>query len=183
MGKRAGAIEQIAETLTARKNREKAERASRRPVVQDVAVPIDEFTAKHGDYARDGTKLRNRTVDAVEGWRARNLLSDQQYRAIELCQRLWLEAHTEPNQVMDYLKIPGMPGGTGLLQQYALDDLAWLKHRIPLAYWDVFENICRWNMLAHIAGVKLADGNRRRNDRALLVVQFVADLVAAWKRL
>ena len=181
MGRGTKALAEIAKQLEAKKRKVKPKAVKAAPV-----VPIDEFTARHGAYVRDGTKLRNAHVDTVARWKSMGLISETQARAIELCQDLWERAGSPPGLVMDLLKIPGMPGGTGASQHDALRQLAEMRDgfKPPVdTYFDVFENVVRWNEPGGVAGSRWANDDGRASQSALMCVRFVADMIAMWRRL
>lgn len=144
---------------------------------------VNDFAAQHGDYERDGLRgQRNRGGTPIARWRTADLLDDRQWTAIEYCIRLWERAARDTGLVMDLTKIIGLPPSSGWSQQEALDELASFKNQIPAIYWEVFENVCRWDEPAGVAGSRLATNKRSAIDRAQLCVRFVADLIATWKR-
>lgn len=176
------ALTEIAKALTAKKQQAEKLKAAPKPE-RAIVVPIDDFMAKHGDYHREGVKLVNRHVTTVSRWKSDSLLNETQLRAIEICEDLWECAGSPQGLVMDLMKIPGMPGGSGMRQQDALDELASFKTKIPETYWRVFENVVRWNEPGGAAGSRFANDNPRAAQSALMCVRFVADLVAMWRRL
>jgi hypothetical protein len=176
------ALTELGKQLEARKRHAEKLKAVAKPE-RAVVVPIDEFMAKHGDYHRDGVKLINRHVTTVARWKTDSLLNETQLRAIELCEDLWEHAGSPQGLVMDLMKIPGLPGGSGMRQQDALDELASFKAKVPQTYWNVFENVVRWNEPGGAAGSRFANDNPRAAQSALMCVRFVADLIGMWRRL
>lgn len=154
---------------------------------------VNAFAANHGMYAKDSdddrakegksTLTRNRHVDPVERWKSLNLLSVTQVAGIDYCLDLWEKTNTSAPVVADLLRIPGMPGGSGMAQHYALQELADLKARVPYEYWVVWENVCRDGEPGGRAGSRWAEDDKRASHAALMCVRFVGDLVAMWRRL
>ena len=60
----------------------------------------------------------------------------------------------------------------------AREDLYRIMNYTPRPYWDVFENVCRHDEPAGIAGSRLGFGSRSAQDRAHTIVCFVADVIA-----
>lgn len=177
------ALTELGKQLEAKKQRAKVVKPKQE---RAVVIPIDAFTAQHGDYQREGVKIRNRHVTTVERWTADKLLSESQMRAIQVCEGLWHDAGSQQGLVMDLNKIPGLPGGSGMRQQHALDELAWLKkHFAPPSdvYWHIFEAVCRDDEPGGRAGSRFASDNARASMAALMCVRFVADKIAEWRRL
>jgi hypothetical protein len=172
----------MASTKNERKRRSgKAADAIDRIANDDQVSP---FARQHGAYVKDGNRgVMNRGGTPVARWRSAGLLSEMQMSAIEFCVKLWEKAGTQRGLVQDLLKVVGNEPGSGMAQQEALDELQWFKDRIPHGYWQVFENVCRFDMPAGTAGSALANNNRSAIDAAQLCVRFVADLIATWKRM
>lgn len=160
-------------------------RATKRKEHEELVNP---FAAQHGHHARESdddrekegksTLIRNRWVTTVERWKSLALLSETQVAGIDHCEGLWDRANTSAPLVADLLRIPGMPGGNGWSQQEAIDELYKLKDRIPRDYWDVFENVCRFDEPGGTAGSRFANDDKRASHAALMCVRFVADMVA-----
>lgn len=169
------------EKRRAQREREAAEAANDR-AADDAQV--NRFAKQHGEYVREGNRAAiNRGGTPIARWRASGALSDGQLLAIDFCLRLWDRAGRHNGLVMDLLKVVGQEPSSGWAQQEALDELKWLKGKIPARYWDVFENVCRFDEPAGTAGSKLASNSRSAVDAARVCVCFVADLIATWKRL
>lgn len=165
-------------------------RATKRKEHEELVNP---FAAQHGHHARESdddreregksTLIRNRWVTTVERWKSLALLSETQVAGIDHCEGLWDRANTSAPLVADLLRIPGIPGGNGWSQQEAIDELHHLKDRIPRDYWDVFENVCRFDEPGGTAGSRFANDDKRAALAALMCVRFVADMVAMRGRL
>jgi hypothetical protein len=127
--------------------------------------------------------LVNRGGTAVERWMAKDkLFEESQQRAIRYTQGLWVRAEgklraVDPTRDIVDEMIDGMS------QQEALDELHRLKSRVPNPYWDVYENVCRFDEEAGTAGSRLASNSRSAIDAAKTTVAFTASLIAQWRRL
>lgn len=156
------------------------ERASRRARERDAAVQAREplvtpETLAHGDYHEAWTELEgkrtrvllNRGGSTIQRWLNAptcTILGDGERAAIRYCQSLW---HRIDHKGMSLIRVDN--GRTdGLAEHEALAELAGLRARLPGRYWDLFENICRWEQPAPDRQAKLAVG-------------FVASLIAMWR--
>jgi hypothetical protein len=129
--------------------------------------------------------LINRGGTAVDRWiygdRA-GIFEEPQQRAIRYTQSLWaradgqLRAIDHTRDVVDNL-------AEGLSQQEALDELKRLKDRMPRPYWDVYENVCRFDEEAGKAGSRISSNSRSAVDAAKTTVAFTASLIAMWRKL
>lgn len=127
--------------------------------------------------------LVNRGGTAVERWMTNGgIFGESQQRAIRYTQGLWVRAEgrlraVDPTRdIVDEMV-------DGLSQQEALDELSRLKGRVPNPYWDVYENVCRFDEEAGVAGSRLATNSRSAIDAAKTTVAFTASLIAQWRRL
>lgn len=145
---------------------------------------VDPHAAQHGDYKEawteiDGRRARvmiNRGGTAVE--RMWSELSDSQRSGILYCERQWQAIDRKGPRI---IRVDCETPGTA--EHEALADLADLKRRIGLRYWNPFENVCRHHMTLSDGGSDLSGNKRSGADRARIVVEFVADLVAMWRGL
>lgn len=165
-----------------------------RVVDKAVAIGMPLVQLARGDHAivetpiRDAGRIKtektlvNRGGTPIARWRAANLLSYSQIAAIEHCERLW-ERLPGKGLVMDIGKVPGAGAGDGWAEQEALDDLRRIKGHVPARYWDVFENVCRFDEPAGFAGSALTDCRNDQVATARVTVQFVADIIAMKERL
>ena len=176
-------------------------RVRRKPKDTATAEPmVTEFAARHGDYvdgvvvdldgALGGKRmsivkvLLNRGGTAVDRWIAndtRDMFAESEQRAIRYTQNLWVRVEGGLRAVDPSADIVDAP--LGWSQQEALVELKRLEARVPRAYWDVYENVCRWDEEAGVAGSKLASNNRSAIDAAKTTVAFTASLIAMWRRL
>jgi hypothetical protein len=146
---------------------------------------IVDLTGELGTKGARYTVLINRGGTAVERWVASDkngLFEEGQQRAIRYTQSLWQRADgqlkavdTTRDVVDDYID--------GMSQQEALDELGKLKDRVPRPFWECYENVCRFDEEAGIAGSRLATNNRSAIDAAKTTVAFTASLIAQWRRL
>jgi hypothetical protein len=156
----------------------------RATVVPVEKVPVDSFTAQHGDYQRDGNRgTINRGGTPIARWARDGQLSETQAAAIHRCLFLWERAGRHTGLVQDLLKVIGQQPSSGWAQQEALDELMALKAIVPRKYWEVFENVVRFDEPAGLAGSALANNSRSAIDAAKLCVLFVADMLAQRWRL
>lgn len=129
--------------------------------------------------------LINRGGTAVERWIANDksgIFEEGQQRAIRYTQGLWVKADGKLRAVDTTRDVVDCMV-EGLSQQEALDELARLKDRVPHPYWDVYENVCRFDEEAGVAGSRLASNSRSAIDAAKTTVAFTASLIAQWRRL
>lgn len=177
---------------------------TRKIAKREPAMPreplVNSFTAQHGHYV-DGTVvdldgalggkrmsivkvLLNRGGTAVDRWIAndtRSMFAESEQRAIRYSQNLWVRAEGGLRAVDLTADVVDAP--LGWSQQEALVELKRLEARVPRAYWNVYENVCRWDEEAGVAGSKLASNSRSAIDAAKTTVAFTASLIAMWRRL
>jgi len=156
---------------------------------------VNQFVAQHGIYAEgtvvdlDGSLggkrmsmfkvMLNRGGTAVDRWIANDragLFEEPQQMAIRYCRNLWHKADgglSAIDPAADKVDAP-----LGWAQSEALAELDSIKRGIPRAYWDVFENVCRFDEEAGVAGSKLASNARSAIDAAKTTVAFAASLIA-----
>lgn len=155
-------------------------------VKPSAALPeaVNDHARQHGVYERDGNRgTINRGGTPVARWTREGLLSETQISAIEYCIKLWDRAGRQNGLVQDLLKVVGQQPSSGWAQQDALDELKHFRANVPHRYFDVFENVCRFDMPAGTAGSTLSPTSRSAQEAARTCVCFVADLIAMWKRL
>lgn len=162
-------------------------RKGRKKTVNYVEPLIPPEAEAHGDFARHMKHTVNRGGTAIDRWRSAKLLSDAQVAAILHMFRLW-ELTTSSRSVVANLDrgIAGTAGDGNMAEIEARLNL----HRIidyfphPIdAYYHIFENCCRFDEPAGVAGSRLAGGDRTGPRAALTVVQFVADTIYMRERL
>jgi len=154
---------------------------------------------RQGDYRSDFvthvetntkayTKL-NRGGDPVSRWTASGSLTDAQIAVIKWCYARWELAGLQQRVTANYgERIPGE--GSNELRSAreidARDDLHRVRDYFPgplLTYWQCFENVCRFDMPAGVAGLALSPSNRTADAWAHQVVCFVADIIGSRERI
>ena len=161
---------------------------------------VNEFAAAHGHYEKatvvdlDGALggkrmsmvkvMLNRGGTAVDRWIANDkagIFQEPQQQAIRYCRNLWHRAEgglTAVDLTSDKVDAP-----LGWAQHEALAELSRFKDRIPRPYWEVFENVCRFDEEAGSAGSRLASNSRSSIDAAKITVAFTASLISMWRGL
>jgi hypothetical protein len=147
-------------------------------------LAVNDHAAQHGDYVRDGNRgTINRGGTPVARWSTAKLLTEEQQSAIQFCIKLWDRAGRYSGLTWDPMKIAGMPPSSGMAQQDALDRLSKIKGYVPGRYYDVFENVCRFDEPAGSAGSRLTTNSRQAQEAARQCVCFVADIIFMQERL
>lgn len=159
--------------------------------VPDAQVPnmglakIVDLSGELGERQKTYTVLVNRGGSAVDRWITGDkagLFGEPQQRAIRHTQRLWIRAEGQL-RALDPARDIVDEYVDGLSQQEALDELQRYKERMPRPYWDVYENVCRFDEEAGIAGARIASNSRSAVDAAKTTVAFTASLIAMWRGL
>ncbi|API59533.1 hypothetical protein BSL82_09590 [Tardibacter chloracetimidivorans] len=174
-----------------------AKRVRAKRKVEENLGEVNEFARAHGMYepstvvdltgelgGRRNSMVKvmlNRGGTAIERWMNESpnmLFAEPQKAAVRYCQTLWLRADglvaLQPGT--DRIDAP-----LGWSQQEALSELSTFKRRIPAKYWDVFENVCRFDQEAGTAGSSLSTNKRSAVDAAKTCVAMVASLIAMWR--
>ena len=146
------------------------------------AIITPEQRAK-GTYEGD-QRIVNRGGTPVMRWLQAGKLSETQALAIQLCYSLWGRAGITQRVTANYGD--RLPGNAPQSEDQANSELTARRdlHRVQgyfnglEAWWGVFENVCRFDEPAGVAGSKLGFGNRSAEDRAHTTVCFVADIIA-----
>lgn len=149
----------------------------------DVITP--EQRAK-GTYVGE-RRIVNAGGTPIMRWIAADKISDTQALAIQTCYRLWALVGTERRTTASY----GERIASSLDHEdrmattkiEAREDLYRIQEYVPKAWWQVFENVCRFDEPAGVAGSRLGFGSRSAQDRAHTVVCMVADIIAMNERL
>lgn len=169
-------------------------------VIAAVEPAVNPFAAAHGHYEQGtvvdlsgelgGKKgivkvLINRGGTAVDRWIANDkvgLFEEPQRKAIDHCRRLWARAEDlrSIDLARDRIDCSKMEGWS---QHEALEALAGYKRVIPRKFWEVFENVVRFDQEAGTAGSSLSSNSRSAIDAAKTAVAFCAGLIAMWERL
>lgn len=143
---------------------------------------VNPFAERHGDYERNLRFVTNRGGTAIDRWKRSGSLTDSQQAAILHCQHLWLKVGSQA-VVIDFERVRGLPHGDGYSQHEAFTELARISAGFPRDYWDVFENVCRHDLPAGVAGSRLANHRRSSETAARTIVCFIADMIATRERL
>lgn len=169
-----------------------ARRGRKAKRMETMQTPTEE-QLENGNYHRDFvTHVETNTKaiafisdhDPVERWERAGRLSDTQRVAIYAVRRLWRLCGLSQRVTATY----GERLGRGNVESRAIneiearEDLHRIQNYFPQAYWDVFENVCRWGMPAGVVGGELGYGSRSAQDRAHQIVVFVADMIAMKER-
>ena len=148
---------------------------------------VNEFAAQHGDYERNMTIVVNRGGTAIDRWKRESLLSDTQQAAILHMRRLWALAWSEARVVANLDRtVFGCPGDGDIRSIQAREDIKRIEGEFrgeARTYFDIFENVCRHDEPAGVAGSRLANDSRSATTAARLVVCMVADMIAMRERL
>jgi len=187
-----------------RRDREERGRQAARPVAErtknDNEPLVNSFAASKGDYV-EGTVvdlsgelggkrmsmsrvMLNRGGTAVDRWIANDkneLFGESEQRAIRYTQNLWVRAEGNLKAIDHSADVVDAP--LGWSQQEALVELGKLTERIPRPYWECFENVCRFDQEAGVAGSRIASNSRSSIDAAKTTVAYTASLIAMWRRL
>lgn len=142
-----------------------------------------------GGYEGD-KRIINRGGTPLARWVKAGKLNEAQISAIELCQWLWATTGRESRVTALYGAFTGKSDAIEsevAVQRYldAKEDLARIEgyFRGLKPYWQVFENVCRFDEPAGAAGSRLGQGSRSAEDRAHNTVCFIADFIATNERL
>ena len=192
------AIEALAAMVAERKQRERRLREERgriasqgrgRKTKQEAEPLVNPFAARHGDYGRDrragkSSNMRNRGGTAVDRWEKAGLLSPTQLAAIAHMQRLWLIVEAGPRLVANLERtVFGCPGEGNLAEIEARQDVNRISGGFPPPYWNLFENVVRFDEPAGTVGSRLANVSRSGAEAARIVVCLVADTIYLRERL
>lgn len=143
--------------------------ASKQPLVTPEAEANGDY---HDGYTEvDGQRRSvkiNRGGSTIDRWMNQpidDIMGDSERAAIRYCQRLWarLDYHAPAIVIVDN-------GRDGWSEHEALAELAALKIKLPSRHWNLFENICRFELPA--AG-----------RQARVAVAFTAGMIALWRGL
>jgi hypothetical protein len=160
----------------------------------DATPLVNAFAAQHGSYERahgiDGQgninmrPMINRGGTALDRWKAAKLLSETQLAAIAHVDRLWrlVDAGARLTANLDRT-IFGCPGDGNMAEIEAGDDLNRIRASFHPTYWDVFENVCRFDEPAGVAGSRLANDDPTRRTMARTIVCLIADHIYMRERL
>lgn len=151
---------------------------------KDRPVEVNQFAAKHGDYETNLRFIVNRGGTPLARWQKAGLISDTQQAAIQHCIRLWELTSASGRLVANLDRtVFGCPGDGNLAEIEARDDLHRIRTGFPAPYWSIFENVCRFDEPAGMAGSKLAEDDVTRRTMARAIVCMVADMIYMRERL
>jgi hypothetical protein len=173
----------------------KATKRKTPPVIQPLDGPTPEQIRKggveredfiHADLGQRVTAYVNRGGTPLARWKPH--LTDTQWAAIQHCIRLWDITDSSPRLTASYGERIGGSSAEGNANRVidAREDLWRIIDYFPgplRTYWQVFENIARFDMPAGVAGSALSESNRTNEARANQVLRFVADYIAMRERL
>lgn len=145
------------------------EASAKQPIITPEAAANGNY--EEGWTELDGQRARvviNRGGSTIARWMNMpidDVLGDAERAAIRYCQALWarLDYKRPPLVVVDC-------GRDGESEHEALAELSAIKIKLPVRYWNLFENICRFEQNAST-----------RHDR--VTVGLVAGMIALWRRL
>ena len=149
-----------------------------------LTVITDAQRAK-GTYVGERRIVNNH--DPVARWIATGKLTEGQKLAIGYVRRLWELSGLRQAVTANYGHVISGSGCTerrAALEIDARGDLRRCQGHVPAAYWNCFEDVCRWGQPAGDAGELLSAGSSRSAEvRAHQVVCFVADILVMKERL
>lgn len=153
-------------------------------------------TQRHGDYQDDTLyevndngavdrvlAKRNRGGTPICRWIAAGKLTDDQCLFIRKCQGLWWVAARTPRTTANYGERLGGGGDAELTATSViearedLDRISGYFSGALKGYWDVFENVCRHDIAAGVAGAAGGYEGKAAQNRAHVIVCLVADYV------
>lgn len=141
----------------------------------------------HAETAKGVTPFINRGGTPLARWRPS--LTQSQEAAVDHCIRLWEILESAPSVTAKYgERVGGQSSAESNANRVidAREDLWRIIDYFPgplRTYWQVFENICRFDMPAGVAGSALSASSRTNEARANQVLRFVADYIAMRERL
>lgn len=178
------AINEMAKKLTRQRRAEELRRTSADGPVDPLAGEVNPFAAAHGDYERQNSRITNHGGTPIARWIASGMLTRSQQAAILHCITLWQAISSSGKLVANLDRtVFGCPGDGHPMEIEARSDLQRIKGHFPAKWWDVFENVVRFDEPAGVAGSKLTDNKEHQVAVARTTVQFVADVIAMKERL
>jgi len=158
----------------------------RRNALIAAGVPSHQVEgAKVLNFDMNVKNIRRRNQSLVDKWMEEGGpgFDQPQKRAIEHCRELWHATGSCGKLVANLDWIGGGGGGPehGWEQAEALTQLAHYRHEF-LSYWNVFEDLVRWDTPATVAGEHLATDNGRRIEKCKQVVGMIASVIANARR-
>ena len=160
----------------------------------DIGVPAAQIVRGGFDIADvridDGERMTthrtlvNRGGTAIERWLhepGSRLFGEGEKGAVRYCQARWQKIDKKGPR--GQVRVDGRYLWTGQSEHEALAELATFKKRLPLKYWSIFEDVCRFDISAPDAGSDLMGNARSSSDAAKVCVAFVAGMIAQWRNL
>jgi hypothetical protein len=134
----------------------------------------------HADTARRATVHINRDSAILERWIAEGAAGFEKgpVQAIRDCQFFWHRLGG-PRLTAHYgERMPRGGPSDGVNQADALIELRTRAELVPAPYWQVFENVARWNEPAGVAGSRFANNTAQSIAAAKAIVGLVAGVIA-----
>lgn len=124
----------------------------------------------------------------VERWERAGRLSDTQLSAITLVRALWERCGLRQKITATYgerLPLSASNEWIAVHEIQAMRDLTRIERYVrPVWAFEVFENVCRWDEPAGVAGAALGfNGTTGAQAATLMLVRMVADQIAKEERL
>jgi len=133
------------------------------------------------------TKTHVAAHSPVQRWKRAGRLSDTQIAAIALCEALWTKCGLRQKLTASYgERIPASCDNEWIAinEIQARKDLARIEGYCVPWQFEVFENVCRFDEAAGVAGSALGfNGTKAAQAATLMLVRCVADQIAKEERL
>ena len=162
------------------------ERDRSEPIVPQAALKNGDYRKRFVTHVETNTKAETMVSrhDPVKRWEDADKLTKNQLVVIEMVQRLWRLAGLQQRVTATYGE--RLPHGSSyelraLTEIEAREDLHRIQGYFPgplMAYFNVFEAVCRHGIAAGVAGAQLSTTMRSAEVRAHQVVCMVADVIA-----
>ena len=168
-------------------------KAKARPIIDPMEAPTIEQinTAPHTrdfvTHAETNTKsMAYRSFrDPILRWEKDRKITDIQANTIRRMQSLWQAVHGSQRLTARYAEPVSPSTDAGSERHYGLAcDLRRIEAYFDgLASWyAIFERVCRFGLTGPEACATDSTDERRARDRALVIVAFVADIIATKER-
>lgn len=180
----------------ARKNTNARKKAKHMPIETLIAPPPEQIARGYtAGFVMDDNGLKamayqNTGHDPVARWcnAVPAKLDQRQKAAIDTVRRLWEIVGISQRVTASYGERTAGSISTELCSLSALEakqDLARIEGYFSgvRAYWDVFQNCCRFGMAAGVAGSDIGCESKTGQVRALTIVAFIADIIADRERI
>ena len=165
-----------------------------RPIVEpgDLPTPEQLMTAPHDrvfvTHAETNTKaMAHRSLrDPILRWERDRKITDMQASTIRRMQSLWQAVHGTQRLTATYDEpVAGTTGHSSDERRLELrDELRRIEGHFAgvLGWYSTFERVCRFGLTGPEACVTSSVTERAARERALVIVCFVADFIAAKER-